>query len=173
MNLNALHNFFSISLKLTLKAKMSVFFGLLVLSIFHFFFVETRPHFLMQRHETKCSTKKIDNTEYIVKMCFDTFSRDETSSTSTQKPDIDNDTISLFCQDIEFECTSNHRCIPIESYCDGKNDCTDGSDELTCATSPAIHFLSIINDTTVTSSAATSIKALSIIFLYAFLYLLK
>lgn len=44
------------------------------------------------------------------------------------------------CSDIEFECQTNHLCIPIESYCDGRIDCSDESDELTCAKAPSIHF---------------------------------
>lgn len=37
------------------------------------------------------------------------------------------------CSDNEFECVSDHKCIPLESYCDYTNDCDDGSDESSCA----------------------------------------
>lgn len=67
-------------------------------------------------------------------------------------PDTD-ETFSLICDDVEFECKSDHKCIPIESYCDGQKDCDDESDESSCATTPAIHF-SIVT-TTVSTTTST------------------
>lgn len=77
----------------------------------------------------------------------------------TDEFDLDLDaSFSLNCDDIEFECKSDHRCIPIESYCDGKIDCDDESDETMCASTPAIHF-SLIDDTTSTTTTTTTEKS--------------
>lgn len=38
------------------------------------------------------------------------------------------------CSENEFECISDHKCIPSEKQCDYKNDCDDGSDESVCGT---------------------------------------
>lgn len=91
--------------------------------------------------------KKINGTEYIVKLSFSRF--------SPAKIPVNDSEISLICDDVEFKCGSEQRCIPLESYCDGKNDCADGLDEMTCATTPKIHF-SINNDTS--PSIASSMK---------------
>lgn len=37
------------------------------------------------------------------------------------------------CTNGERRCSQNGRCIPVESLCDLKSDCPDGSDELLCS----------------------------------------
>lgn len=114
--------------------KTQTVFGLFVLYTLYPFFIEMRGNF--QSPQPEAVVKNVGDKEYIVKTEFSTFS-------TTQKPsedqlDYDNEfeideMINPLCSDIEFECSSDYTCIPIESYCDGKNDCTDESDELTCA----------------------------------------
>lgn len=36
------------------------------------------------------------------------------------------------CDDTEFPCETNYRCIPQWARCDGTNDCIDNSDEKGC-----------------------------------------
>lgn len=44
------------------------------------------------------------------------------------------------CHDTEFECHSDHVCIPLDQFCDNVKDCDDGSDETKCATTPSIPY---------------------------------
>lgn len=83
------------------------------------------------------------------------------SSAETIDDDIFNDKelfpdsdFSLVCDDIEFECKSDHKCIPLENYCDGVAHCNDKSDESSCATGPVIDF-NIIDDTTTAAPITT------------------
>lgn len=182
---------------------MSIFFkshfvlGLLVLCVFKLFFVETHPNFLQQAEEKPGLQvflpgsqepnfmKKIGSKEYIARVAFSTFpSPMNGTTTPTQNTDNDtlyydseldsNDTFSLICDDVEFECQSDQSCIPLESYCDGEKDCEDDSDERMCASTPTIHF-SIINETTTTTSPETSPITTNnpeIIFLILFLFII-
>lgn len=119
---------------MTFFFKAQILIGVLV----HLFFVDTRT--LARSLESEYIKKEIGNTEYSVRVSFSTFSPIKKNITTTQKNDIDilySDSelygpLSLICEDFEFECRSDHQCIPLEKYCDGKNDCADESDELMC-----------------------------------------
>lgn len=116
-------------------------FRFLLLCIFSAVCIEMHPI------SSQTYSKKINGKEYIVNLSFSRFS-------TTKIPD-ENGQASIMCDDVEFECGSDHRCIPLESYCDGRYDCVDKSDEMMCATTPKIHF-SFTNDT-IPSSSPTSI----------------
>lgn len=135
--------------------KVDVRLGLFALCVFHLYFFEVRANSLLQAENTKKISKTIGDKVYSVKLSFSTSSPNMTSSTvtaTTQKlassamddgdgeyydfneDELESDkSVSLICSDVEFECRIDHRCIPIEGYCDGINDCADESDELTCA----------------------------------------
>lgn len=84
----------------------------------------------------------------------DDVSDDNIFDDKTLFPDTDY-SVSLICDDVEFECKSDQKCIPLESFCDGITDCVDESDESSCATTPAIHF-SIVTTTVSTTSTEKS-----------------
>lgn len=52
----------------------------------------------------------------------------------------DDDIVERSCQDTEFQCKSDHFCIPLDLYCDGFYNCADYSDEANCATTPRIPY---------------------------------
>lgn len=167
--------------------KSKIVLGLLVQCLFNrLFFVEAYPNFLPQteqkpavqlflpRSEDPNFMRKIGNKNYLVRFSFSR-SSPINDTTTTEKSaintnenymdtlyydsDLDsNDTFSLICDDVEFECKSDQSCISLESYCDGEKDCEDNSDEQMCAVTPIIHF-SIINDTTTISSETPSITS--------------
>lgn len=152
--------------------KVQNVFGLLVLCTLHTFFVEMSPTFSSQPQPMEIISKNVGDKEYIVKTSFTTFSTTQKSADDEDGFTYDDlkldESFSSFCDDIEFECASDHHCIPIESYCDGTNDCADESDELTCASTPKISFL-IIN-TTPTTALKTIIILLSIIILIKIIF---
>lgn len=152
--------------------KAQTVFGLLVLCTFHTFFVEMSPTFSSQPQQTEIVSKNVGDKEYIVKTSFSSFSTTQKSADDGGGFVYDDlkldESFSSFCDDIEFECASDHRCIPIENYCDGKNDCADESDELTCASTPKIRFLLI--NTTPTTASKIIIILLSIIILMKIIF---
>lgn len=143
-----------------------------VFIIFHLFFIETYARFVHEPDQVQYIRKKIHNREYLVKLSF---FREPIVTTwppqSGYDSDLDwNKPIGSICMDIEFECMSDHSCIPLENYCDGKNDCTDKSDEQMCSKIPEIRF-SIKNETAPSTASAKTmnlILLLLIIFSIAF-----
>lgn len=127
--------------------------GILVLCAFYSIFTETQCNFSGEEG-SKYIRKKIGATEYLVKITFSTYSgvvKNDTltttaTTTTSQKLGNGSEFVSndylfgLICDDVHFECKSDNQCIPIEQYCDGKNDCIDSSDEVKCATAPTFHF---------------------------------
>lgn len=136
-------------------------FRLLVLCTFCSFFCES--HYLSQT--------EVEEPKIII------------ITTTTQKPssaddeyyyysDDELDTVQPpFCRDVEFECQSNHHCIPIESFCNGKIDCSDKSDELMCAEGPDI-ILSDNNNNNNSTAAESKTHSNSTIDSYIILILL-
>lgn len=63
----------------------------------------------------------------------------ETTSESENDFNEDNDYEPIepaehHCSEIEFECSSDRKCIPLDKQCDNQNDCDDNSDESACTT---------------------------------------
>lgn len=141
---------------MTLFSVDKIGFEILVLSSFYLFFTESHS-ILPQVEEPRIITKKIGNETYSIKLSFSTSPSITTTTTTTRKPssadddyyysddEIDAVELPSNCADVEFECHSNHHCVPIESYCNGKIDCTDESDELMCANASYINFLNDSN----------------------------
>ena len=119
------------------------------------------PQSGLQSSESKFIIVKSNGSrEYVVRLTFSSNSTNmrnlAVTATTTEKNDNDTlyyyddnepDSINFICEDVEFECADDQSCIPLDSYCDGIDDCNDKSDELMCAATPTIHF-SIINETT-------------------------
>lgn len=146
--------------------KAQTVYGLLVLYAFHSFFVEMRSTHLNQTEQPKIIVKHVGDRDYIVKSSFSTFTTTQSPADVANELDYTDESIDSFCTDLEFECTTDRHCIPIEEYCDGKNDCSDKSDELTCASIPAI-----IGDTP-TSTSYTSYAIIIIILLVIIIILM-
>lgn len=112
-------------------ARVNKIFGLLVL-------------YLLVCDANHIFKKKVGEEEYVGRVSFSTFPSDKL--------------VSLVCSDIQFECKNDTACVPLESYCDGKIDCADESDELMCAKPPAIYFLDEKKNTPPPSSPSSSQK---------------
>lgn len=97
--------------------KAQTMFRLFVFYAFYLVFIEMHPI----ETQTKYITRKIGDKEYFVKLSFSRFS--PSATTESDYKIILDETISLNCEDIEFECRSDQRCIPLDAYCNGKNDC--------------------------------------------------
>lgn len=75
-------------------------------------------------------------------MFHDVVDEDEDDDDDLNPPDAKDDEYfdGRLCEDTEFECGDDHACIPLEKYCDSVEDCSDGSDEKNCASTPRISY---------------------------------
>ena len=48
------------------------------------------------------------------------------------------------CDEDQFKCVADNKCIPREFLCDHDNDCEDMSDELTCSRFHALCLMKIV-----------------------------
>lgn len=148
---------------MSLFLKPRTLVGLLVLYTLNPFFIEPRANY--QTSQPELAIKNVGDKEYKVKTSFSTFPSTQTSKENQFDYDGEIETFKSLCSDIEYECVSDLHCIPIESYCDGKIDCTDESDELTCAQIPKI-----FTDTVTTSNNITLILLMIVIMITCKIY---